>query len=250
MVNAKASVREKRARTRHMPEIPELMAKNGDIHWNQVEAAIGKLGGRKRWDMLLDGKLIITERQGEKPGILKMVKNGIRVDSVPAVKIATLFKEGFPYRDRDIDSWMTKQAPIVDSGLSICYELIEEGPTFLDMARSVLEVGSEVEQEQIAKLLIERGKTFSPKQVEDLKKRFVDGETEIGFNTNGYANLFFVHDEKSVFVLNVNQNSDDWNVKVNKLGNSNRWNRENRLFSRNSLFLPHLYEAREFCFSR
>ena len=38
-----------------------------------------------------------------------------------------------------------------------------------------------------------------------------------------------------VCVVNANRNDDRrWNVNVNRLGNENRWNAENRVFSRNS----------------
>src|SRR3989338_1631375 len=38
-----------------------------------------------------------------------------------------------------------------------------------------------------------------------------------------------------VSVINVNRADRQWNVNVNRLDNDNRWNAENRFFSRNSL---------------
>ncbi len=211
------------------------MAKYGMFNLNQIEAVFNKIGGEERVRMLLQDKLVITIKNvaQELKSILNVVKNSIHVGSVPSVKTADCFKKDFVCRDSDIDGWMAKKTPIVDSGSAICYELTEDGSTFLDMARVILDTGSEQSEEKIAKLLIEQGKTFSLKQVEDLHKRFVGGETEIGFNTNGYANLFFVHDEKSVFVLDVYLLSDGWRVDVNGLGSSYRWDAGSRLFSRN-----------------
>ena len=45
---------------------------------------------------------------------------------------------------------------------------------------------------------------------------------------------------QNVSVLNVNRNDDRWNGNVNRLDNGNRWNAENRLILRYSLFLPGL----------
>lgn len=39
----------------------------------------------------------------------------------------------------------------------------------------------------------------------------------------------------SVSVLNANRNDGRWNGNVNRLGNGNRWNAENRLLLRNCL---------------
>ena len=41
-----------------------------------------------------------------------------------------------------------------------------------------------------------------------------------------------------VCVVNVNRNDGRWNRNVNRLGNDNVWNRENRLVLRNSPFSP------------
>ncbi len=177
------------------------------------------------WEKVSPVKKVVTT-------FLKIVKSGISMPSFSAVKTADCFKKGFAYRDSDIDDWMTKDTTVSNAGLVTCYEFTEDGRTFLDMARSILET-EETHEKEIARLLVARDKSFTLKQVEDLHKRFIAGETEIGFNTNGYANLFFVHDEKSVFVLRVSLFSDGWFVHVFKLGSSSRWYREYRLFSRN-----------------
>jgi hypothetical protein len=164
---------------------------------------------------------------------LKVVKTGIPVAKTDRFKTADCFKTGLAYRDNDIDNWMTKQVPAVEGGTVTCYEMTEDSHTFMEMAHKLLSLKTPRSEETIAKSLFEQGKTFSPKQVEDLHKRFVAGETEIGFQTNNYSNLFFVHDEKGrVFVLNVYLSSDGWDVGLLKLDDSNRWEREERLFSR------------------
>lgn len=211
------------------------MPKYGKFSLDQIEAAFNKIGGEERVQMLLQDKLVITVKDAkqENPGILKVVKSGITVSSFSVVKTAECFKDGFAYRDGDIDNWMTKKIPAVESGSAKCHELTEDGLTFLQMATELSGTVMAQSESSLAQLLIEQGKTFSLKQVEDLHKRFVGGETELGFNTNGYANLFFVHDEKSVFVLFVRLSSGGWSVDVNELGRSFRWDREDRLFSRN-----------------
>lgn len=165
---------------------------------------------------------------------LRIVKSGISLGLTPSAKTVDCFQEGFAFRDSDIDSWMTDQVPAVEGGVIVCHELTEDGHTFMEMAHELLSLKTSSDEASIAKSLFEQGKTFSLKQVEELHKRFVAGETEIGFNTNGYANLFLVHDEKGrVFVLRVGLGSRGWRLFVDKLGRSDGWSREIRLFSRN-----------------
>ena len=46
-------------------------------------------------------------------------------------------------------------------------------------------------------------------------------------------------DVRSVSVGNVNRDERDWNANLNRLGNDNRWNADNRLLIRNKFyFLP------------
>ena len=164
---------------------------------------------------------------------LRLVATGIPVPSTEEYSTDQCFDEGFAGRDPDIDILMTNQIPATEGGTVICHQLTQSGHTFMEMAHKLLSLKTPKSEEAITKSLFEQGKTFSPKQVEDLHKRFVAGETEIGFQTNNYSNLFFVHDEKGrVFVLNVYLSSDGWDVGLLKLDDSNRWEREERLFSR------------------
>lgn len=51
--------------------------------------------------------------------------------------------------------------------------------------------------------------------------------------------------------VNVNWNDDGWNVNANSVENSNRWNADNQVFSRNYCVSPALdfIFGREFCFA-
>lgn len=172
----------------------------------------------------------------KKTSFLKLVKSCIPVNKTDRVKTASCFKKGFVYRDSNIDSFMTEYVSASEKGLVVCHELTEVGHTFMEMAHELLSIDIKNRTHSktlIAKTLIESGNTFSLKQVEDLHKRFVDGETEIGFLANGYANFFFVHDDKGhVFVLSVNLSSVGWYVLIRKFNRSCVWRRERRLFSR------------------
>lgn len=172
-------------------------------------------------------------------GFLKVIVSDIHLELTPSTKTADRFKaeRGFSYRDSNIDTWMTERIPAGMGGSVVCYELTEDGHTFMEMAHELLSLNAPHDEAMTAKALMEQGKTFSLKHVEELHRRFVRGEIKICFKTNGQANFFLVHDEKDrVFVLDVNfRSSDLWetNVFIVRFNASDKWLRGHRLFSRN-----------------
>lgn len=147
------------------------------------------------------------------PTILKVVASGIPIDPTPSVNTADCFKEGFAYCDSNIDTQMTEQIPSTEGGTVTCHELTEDGHNFMDVALKLLSKDDRIKPLDVLRGLIEQGKTFSPRQVEDLHKRFVAGETQIGLNTNSSSNLFFVHDEKGgILALSLVSSFDGWQV--------------------------------------
>lgn len=160
-------------------------------------------------------------------------KTGISVAKTDRAKTSDCFKEGFAGRDPDIDILMTNQIPATEGGTVICHQLTQSGHTFMEMAHELLSLKTPQSAEAIARSLFEKGKTFSPRQVEDLHKRFVAGETQISLNTNACSNFFFVHDEKrSVFVLDTDLDLVGWNVDIRIFDQEIRRLRKCRLFSR------------------
>jgi hypothetical protein len=164
---------------------------------------------------------------------LRLVATGIPVPSTEEYSTDQCFDEGFAGRDPDIDILMTNQIPATEGGTVICHQLTQSGHTFMEMAHKLLSLKTPKSEEAITKSLFEQGKTFSPKQVEDLHKRFVAGETQIGLNTNGCSNFFFVHDKGGrVFILDTDLDLVGWNVDIRSLGPEIRRRRKCRLFSR------------------
>jgi|GEM_PF-2685756 len=164
----------------------------------------------------------------------KSIVASFTVATVDKIKVSDCFTDKiWVYRDGDWDRWLTKLTPATPAGKPAVYELTENGPTVKGMAQFVLGT-TEYDIAKLAKALVANGKTFSPKQVDDLVIRFVKGEKAIGLNDNSYANLFFVHDDDgNVFVAGVGLGSGGWCVGVYRLDSDSGWNAGRRFFTRN-----------------
>ena len=150
----------------------------------------------------------------------EVVKTRIWVSETSRIKTSDCFKEGFEYPDPDINKWLSDYIPSTQGGTLVYFCLGENTLNSMQIANGILWNNEPHHKAYISKLLVNNGKTFSLKQVEDLHRRFILGETEIGLNTNGYANLFFVHDERdNVFILDIRLDVDVWEVDVETLNN-------------------------------
>jgi hypothetical protein len=165
---------------------------------------------------------------------LEVTQTGIPVPAAPACKTIDLFtdRKVFAWRDPNLDTWVSQSLPPAPQCTTTVYRLTKDGVTFSDMAKALLRETTD-DPAIFAKLLVQRGKTFSPKQVEDLVTRFERGEKTIGLRDDGCANFFFVYDGTSVFVLRADRRSTRWDVGVARLDDAYEWLAPNRLVARN-----------------
>ena len=105
-------------------------------------------------------------------------------------------------------------------GRASSYQLGAE-MNFIEM--SVEHLGIEKNLDLVAGTLVECGKCFSPKQVDDMLVACDRGENPFHLRTDGWANLVPIFDGASVFFLDVYLRSLGWRVFVLRLEFSNRW---------------------------
>lgn len=130
----------------------------------------------------------------------------------PECKVAACFtnKKVFVYRDADFDNWLPAILPASIEVLVSGHELIK--------------VTDEAE-------LIKVGKPFTNlTQIENLILRTEKGE-ETGLITNGYANLFFLQVDSSVFAMSARRRDGGWRVGLDRFRAWRGWRGENRFFS-------------------
>ena len=170
---------------------------------------------------------------------LKTVNTGVIINKTDRAKTSDCFKGsdiGY-YDDKEIDKRLTKHTPETEGGVISCHKLSEGGHTFMDIAHELLLLKTRCNKACIARLLIEKGKTFSLKQLEDLRNRLVVSEVKAWFNKR-YSNFFFVHDEKKRVII-VSMFWTDGFFKRKVWGMSGRMfhattAKQDRLFSRES----------------
>lgn len=127
--------------------------------------------------------------------------------------------QSFGYRDSDLDSWLSKELPIVEDG-KVSYKTLEKDMTFKEMVQEFL--GS-------TDIEVIKNHSFSLQQIEKMTK---DPE-KYRLLTNGYANIFLIIDGDKVFGLSVLRR-DDWRVFICSFGYVGVWSPGRRFFSRNS----------------
>ena len=110
--------------------------------------------------------------------------------------------------------------PAMIEGRASSYQLGAE-MNFIEM--SVEHLGIEKNLDLVAGTLVECGKCFSPKQVDDMLVACDRGENPFHLRTDGWANLVPIFDGASVFFLDVYLRSLGWRVFVLRLEFSNRW---------------------------
>ena len=137
------------------------------------------------------------------------------------------------WRDSDVDSWLTSSLPATEGGETKVLKLVRPSMTFKQIAQAVLNETSD-DINLLGKRLIEAGKTFSPKQVEERVLAFQNGDKSVALLDNGWANFWFVHDDKgNVFVLRVYRYGGQWSVYIDRLDHGHGWDADYQLFLRN-----------------
>lgn len=145
----------------------------------------------------------------------------ILVRQVDECKVKDLFRgKHIAYRDGDLNNWLRKSVPGVIELPASSYRLGKE-MNFVEMSAKHLGIAKDLNL--VATTLVERGKFFSPKQVDDMLVACDRGENPFHLRTDGWANLIPIFDGASVFFLSVYRSSDGWNVGVSRLEDSNRW---------------------------
>jgi hypothetical protein len=139
------------------------------------------------------------------------------------------------YRDSDIDTWLPKEQAAQAAGSVGVYQLQNpKGTTFREMALAAVQAALGTSDEEIIGRLKEHGLTLTLPAIESMVERQESGE-DVGLRTDGYANFAFLEDAAgSVSVIYFYRRGRRWNANVNRLGNDNRWNADNRLLLRNS----------------
>lgn len=166
----------------------------------------------------------------EVTSFLNVVRTGISVGKTDPVYTATCLREGFVDRDSDIDKRMTKKVPSAQDGNLIYYEMTVDGHSLIEIAQELVSLKGTQDEALMAQALIRQGKTISLKQVGDLHKRFVAGETEIGFSITNH-NFFFVCGKNDTVLVLCVVLSDGWCVGICELVPSFNFLREGRVFS-------------------
>lgn len=180
-------------------------------------------------------KAVLTNRLKK----LSTGKSAVNIIGMPRMKTKDCLKKGITWRDGDLDNWLSGHVPAIGEGSLDPYELTDSnGTTYRQIAESLLETtGSD---EQLKKLLKEKGHTFHLEQVADLLRRTKAGEDTCILN-NGYANLFFIEDENGgVFGLRARWDDSGWDgvgwhVRVYQFDYSGWWPAGDRFFSRNKV---------------
>ena len=170
----------------------------------------------------------------------KLDLGNVSVTAMPRMKTKDCLKggRGITSRDGNFDNWLSDYIPAIGGGSLGGFELTnKDGTTYRQMAESLL--GTTSSDDELKKLLKERGHTFHIEQLADLLRRTKAGE-KTGLIDNGYANLLFIEDDNGeVFGCGAHWNGVwygyGWHVYVNRFGSDGRWFAGRRFFSRNKV---------------
>ena len=205
-----------------------------DRNWASLKAGLDSEGA-KRLNENFDLVHAITrgEISRPKPVLLKLCASGVAIPEAPAVKIADCFKVGdgvYAYRDSDFDRLLPEEIQAVGAGNASTFELAKE-LNFQEMAEAHLGIKGSLDE--LKKVLIEQGKTWSPKQIDELIRQCEKGENPLKLRTDGSANIFFIEVNGYVFAVYASRSSDGWYVSVFEFGYANPRYAEDRVSFRN-----------------
>jgi len=192
-------------------------------------------------NVIVEEQKIIEQPQAVPTNRLKKLDLGnVSVTAMPRMKTKDCLKggRGIASRDGNFDNWLSDYIPAIGGGSLGGFELTnKDGTTYRQMAESLL--GTTSSDDELKKLLKERGHTFHIEQLADLLRRTKAGE-KTGLIDNGYANLLFIEDDNGeVFGCGAHWNGVwygyGWHVYVNRFGSDGRWFAGRRFFSRNKV---------------
>ncbi len=136
----------------------------------------------------------------------------ITLPAQPACTVAKCFTDTsvFAYRDSDLDNWLPHTLPASKKTSVSVAELVK--------------TTTEAE-------LIKVGKPFTNLlQIEDLILR-TEKDEKTGLLTNGYASIFFLKVDNSVFTVYAHRRVDGWPVRLRRFLVDREWAAELRFFS-------------------
>ncbi len=203
------------------------MAKNNTTV-DRIQAVWNKLGGEEGVDRFLRGEFTVVEVVKT---LLRLVKE-IATAAIPAKLTTDCFTDTsrYYYRDSNLDNWLHENQPTQEAGAFAVYRTTRVA-TFKEMAEDLLQTTGTVAE--LVALIKERKLTTTLSVIESLIEWQEAGE-DVGLNTDGYANFFFVDDkDRGVSVVLVRRNGGQWHVLVIQLGDGNGWRADSCLFARN-----------------
>ncbi len=163
----------------------------------------------------------------------KPIASGAPIAGVPTVKVADCFKVGdgvYVHRDSDFDKWLPKTFPAVGPGNASMFELTES-LNFQEMVEAYLGVNGSIDE--LKKMLIDKGKCWSPRQIDELIRRCERGDNPLKLRTDGRPHFFFMQVGDDVFAVGAYRYSDVWYVYVRSFEDARRWSVEYRVSFRN-----------------
>ncbi len=153
------------------------------------------------------------------------------IAAVKACKMDHCFEDKSIFGRTDFCDLLETSFPAVPGGKVVTYEF-PSGMKFWRMAQFILPKKTS-NLRILSKLLIERGMTFSPKQVEAIVMRFENGDVSFELFSSGFSNFFFVHDKRyHIFLLSV-RIWDGWTIQENEFENYSGDGAPQRLLTRN-----------------
>ncbi len=148
------------------------------------------------------------------------IASGIPVKAAGPCKVTDCFTDQRIFRHPDFFYVRDLIFPAVEAGSAVTYDFAN-GMKIWEMAQFVLNERT-TNLRDLELLLIKGGKTFSPRQVEELAIRFEEGDTSSQlFSEVFHLNFFFVHDEeKRVFILVIWKLETRWSITSRRFEDS------------------------------
>ena len=195
----------------------------------QLNALVKKIGEKNARNILAD-KAEFQVIEPENPSLFSSLESVV-LKAVPEHRTEDCFqnKEVQYWRDSDLDTW-TPQKRKGHKGGEYLFNVLNHHVSFREMALEILGVvGEDTSNEELQKLLIERGHCVEMKQIENLIE-----EGEIA--KDGNISFFFVDNgDNTLSVVRAGWGSacGEWYVRIYGFGNYARWNPGDRILSHN-----------------
>lgn len=170
-----------------------------------------------------------TKRIRQTTHSVRQIADGIWLAPVEASSIAACFTDEtiFDCRDPRLDEWLSSQVSSAGEANATMYELCEDGMTFEEMARAIIDT-AHTDSHLLENLALANGIGLNTKQVEHLIIQWHRARSSL-LLANGWANLCFVQDACShLFVFDVYY-AGGWRSNVNLFRCQDRWSAGSRV---------------------